>query len=538
MKRILPTAWTEREAWPNLAGGVASVVVALALYTRYSIYGKLSRDEGIYTYSGQQMAHGLAPYASIVDPKAPGASMLAGLAAAVARLIGRNDVLMIRLVFFACSVLTVLAIYLLVTRLWNSVLGGLAAAVVFASFEGFAQDALAGPDAKTPGILFAVISLWLGVRRQWFWAAFAGSLALLVWQPFVIYALIPVIGAVVWSSAGRRWRALGLSVAGAATPVLLTVIYFAAEGALGKFYEAAVLFPAEGVQRAPETLGHRIQVITGVVRSSYHFSGALFWIGLVLLVAVAVVSIIGARSGWRAAVRDPLILLVMVTLLAQAAYSLYDFQGYPDVYPLLPYAAIGFGAAVALAARRLKNPQARRGAAGAVLAAATALTAVSWVWFSDSPENNHAMRSQRAAACAIKRIVLPGTSLYSLGDPNPFVLTGERSPDRYIYLGSGVDTWKVKHTKGGFAGWTAEIQAHHPSVVVVGIWRGPYRKPMDEWLTASGYLHGFVGWYGVYVTPQARLLMPRAGVRMTKASTLWPHTASGRRLTRTNCGKY
>jgi 4-amino-4-deoxy-L-arabinose transferase-like glycosyltransferase len=537
MKNFWPPALREREAWPNLAGGFASVAVAVALYTRYSIYSKLTRDEGIYTYGGQQMAHGVAPYASIVDAKTPGASMVAGLGAAVARVIGRNDVLVIRLVFFACAVLTVLAVYVLAARLWSSVLGGLAAAVVFASFQGFAQDALTGPDAKTPGVLFAVVSMWLAVRRQWFWAAFAGSLAFLFWQPLVIYAVIPVVGAVVLSS-GQRWRALALSVAGAAAPLLATVIYFAAEGALGKFYESAFLFPAEGLQRAPETLGHRLQVITGVVRNSYHFSGALFWIGLVLLVAAAVVAVVGGRSDWRAALRDPLILVVVVTLVVEAAYALYDFQGYPDVYPFLPYAAMGFGAAVALAARWLKNPPARRGAAVAVLATAIALTVVSWSWFTNSPANNDALRRQRAAACAIKRIVLPGTSLYSMGDPNPFVLTGERSPDRYIYLGAGVDTWKVNHTKGGFDGWTAQIQAHHPSVVVVGIWRGDYRKPMDDWLTASGYQHGFLGWYGLYVSPQARRLMPSEGVRLTKAATLWPHTAAGTRLTRTNCGRY
>src|SRR3978361_1727049 len=111
-------------------GGLVSVAVAVALFTRFDIDGALSRDEGIYAYGGQQLAHGVPPYASIFDPKAPLATMIAGVAAWLARLLGRSDVAAIRGAFFLCAVLTVLAVYLLAVRLFGSVLGGLTAAVV------------------------------------------------------------------------------------------------------------------------------------------------------------------------------------------------------------------------------------------------------------------------------------------------------------------------------------------------------------------------------------------------------------------------
>ena len=73
----------------TVLGAVVAVAAAVALFTRFSTNIKMSRDEGINAYSGQQLAHGLAPYASIFDPKAPLASIIAGLGALAARIAGR-----------------------------------------------------------------------------------------------------------------------------------------------------------------------------------------------------------------------------------------------------------------------------------------------------------------------------------------------------------------------------------------------------------------------------------------------------------------
>ena len=100
-----------------------SVLVAIGLYSRAGIDAYLYRDDAIYAYGGQQLTHGVAPYVSIFDPKGPLPTMLCALGAWAGQVLGHNDVLMMRLVYFACAVLTVLAVYLLVRALWNSVLG-------------------------------------------------------------------------------------------------------------------------------------------------------------------------------------------------------------------------------------------------------------------------------------------------------------------------------------------------------------------------------------------------------------------------------
>ncbi|PZS34040.1 MAG: hypothetical protein DLM61_04270, partial [Pseudonocardiales bacterium] len=48
------------------------------------------------------------------------------------------------------------------------------------------------------------------------------------------------------------------------------------------------------------------------------------------------------------ALREPLVSVVLISLVLDAAYSVSDFQGAPDLYPLLPYPALGFGGAAAL----------------------------------------------------------------------------------------------------------------------------------------------------------------------------------------------
>ena len=202
------SAWLGRTRGWDIGAAAASVAVALLLFTRFTLGDVLQRDESIYAYAGQQMARGVPMYSSIFDPKTPLAGMIAGLAAGIARLLSINDLTFIRLTFFVLAVVTVLAMYLLGRVLWDSPLAGLVTATVFAAFRGFALDALTGPNAKTPGILAAVVAMVLMVRRQWFWAAFAGSVAFLVWQPLLIYAAVAVVSAGIAVAVSPRTRRL------------------------------------------------------------------------------------------------------------------------------------------------------------------------------------------------------------------------------------------------------------------------------------------------------------------------------------------
>ena len=521
--------WLRREG-AFLAGAAGSVAVAVALFTRFSIEGTLSRDEAVYAYGGQRLAHGVPPYVSIFDTKTPLATFVAGAAARAANVLHVNDLYAIRLTFFACAVLAVLAAYLLAARLWHSVAAGLACAAVLASFGGFAADALAGPDAKTPGVFLALLSMWLLVRRDWFWGAAAGALATWVWQPLGIYPLVAVAAAALVPEAGRRLRAVLAAVAGVALPTILLGGYFLITGSLGALLEAAVRFPLAGIHRVPMTWTERVAHIARVVHGSLHGGAVLFWAGLALLVIGVVVQRVRRGGGVRATLADPLVSVVLVTMVFEIGFATTDFQGYPDLYPLLPYAALGWGAAVGMLQRAVRSTAATGVVAGATVLAVLALTAYSWPALTHHPRNDRGLVPELRAACGVHRLLGPHGMLWALGNPAPLVLLRRANPDRFIYLDSGVDVWKIRHTPGGAAAWEQQIVRANPRVIVMNSWVSPRRIDMAQALRQDGYVSRFVGEWQVFLRPWLEQAAASQGVLLTPQKTRVATRPDGRPL--------
>jgi hypothetical protein len=529
-----------RDKWPALAGALGSLLVAGLLFARWGIHGRLSRDEAIYTYGGQQLAHGVAPYASIFDPKTPLATFVAGLAAGVARLFGRNDIYAIRLMYYLVSLATVGAVFLVARRLWRSVPAAVVAAVVFACFTQFAADALSGPDAKTPGVLAVVLSLWLALRRQWLLAAAAGSVGFLCWQPFLGFCGAIVVTAFFCSARDERWMAAARGVIGTVVPFAVVCIYFAAVGALGKFIDAAFVFPFAGVHRAPMTVGSRIHLIGSVIWKGYGVSGVLLAIGCVTLLTITVVHIVRASEGWRRGWRDPLLTLVILSLVLQIGYALSDFQGAPDVFPFLPFGALGLGglaACVMTIAGRASFPRASLAAAAVSVVAVLVLGLMSWVWFGQGAKSDPgALRAELANTCALERIVATGGKVEALGDPTPLVLMHQRSFDRFIYLGSGVDHWKISKTPHGFHAWTAQIRQAAPTAVVIRAWDSVTTKVrMVAWLHSQGYRGHRIGNWLTYLTPEGVAAAKSRGVVLTPTALPYATGPGGRELPPAPC---
>lgn len=506
------------DRWPRgriVTWAVGAIVLVLAglLYSRFSIDDTLRRDEAIYTYGGQQLIHGVAPYVSIFDPKAPLATIIAGAGAAWAHAFGGNDVHVIRVVFFAFSCLTVLAVYMLGIALWRSAVTAAVAAIVFASFRGFALDAIGGPDAKTPGIFLGVLAMALLARRRWFWGAFAGAIAALVWQPLVVYPAIAVLGALLFAEPGRRVRTAAVAVLGAAIPVVALVVYFVIAGALPQFIEAAIRFPVTGIQRGHETVGQRLDFIATVVRDYYGRTRLLFWGGTIALPLAVLLRLVRGRASVRGAIADPFVSVVVATWIPMVAFSARDFQGYPDLYPLLPYAALGVGEVLYVVRSLLPGRGARRGVAALAFVAAAVLVGITWSWYSTAAPRDSEFVRQRAEGRQLDRLLGAHGRIYALGDPTPLVVTQRRNPSRYIYLGSGVAKWKIDRTPGGFAGWTRQIKAIDPAVITLAGWNktGRWAIAMTAWLRAH-YSTRYVGRQLVFVPARTLARAPRVGV--------------------------
>ena len=514
---------------------MAALAIASVVYSQFNLYGSLGRDSAIYVYGGQQVTHGVPPYASIMDPKGPISDILCGFGAAVARLIGRDDVLVIRVEFAALCILSVLGIYLLVLEVWHSVVAGVVAAAVFTWFEKYAADALHGPDGHTPGIVFLVFAMWLTMRKRWYWAGFAASLAFLSWQPLFAYPVIVMLCSAAWSP-GHRLRAVCRNIAGALSPLAILFVYYIAEGYPGSLFEGTFLFPLTGTYRPPVSFSERLRWIFTNIPAAYGTSSIFLWVGLLVIVGVAVWTMIAPRSGWRAAVLSPMVLLFGLTLLAQVGYLLYDYIGWTHAFPLLPYGAVGVGAAAAYLLHRLSRvPMGRRIASATLLAVVTALTVVYAVAYYE-PSNDTALLGEKASACAIQRSLAPRTTLWVIDQPVPLVLLHRRNPDSYPYVGSGLANWKVEHTPGGFDAWTTQIKAR-ASVVVMDGWREviPVHAQMKMFLRTNGYHFGYIGPWKVWVTNAARTDDGRRSIALSHTRHEWPVTPSGRSIDRTLC---
>jgi hypothetical protein len=464
----------------RLWGGAAlALAVAIALLTRFSLDDTLQRDEAIYVYGGQQLAHGVPFYVSIFDPKTPLAAFIAAGGALFAHATGGYDVYTIRIVFFAFACAAIVGLYVVAATLFESVLAGLAAAVTMASFEGFARDALGGPDAKTPGIAFAMFAMALLLKKRWFAGGLLAALAFLTWQPLGIYMLIALAAPLVQ----KHWRGAAQALAGLALPIAAIAVYYIAKHATGDLLDATVRFPLEGVQRRPETLTQRLEHITDVISLFYGHTRGLFYAGLGLLLVLLAYQ----RRGR---------LIVGATALGLIAFSATDFQGYPDAYPLLPYAALGIGGAVAFLAR---GPL-RRPISALALAGTAALAVLSFSWYGRTPPLGPGLPAQRADARALAQTLGRHGRLYALGNPAPLVLTNRRNPNRYIYLASGVAGWVVDHTRDGMHGWQDQIEDAHPKAIVVNGWTGERTPAMYAWLKHR-YGHERLGRWLVFVPP-------------------------------------
>ncbi len=387
----------------RVVGGVAALVLAAVVYLQFSFYLGFGRDQSIYVYGGQRVTHGVPPYASIMDPKGPVSGILCGFGVAIARLLGRDDVLVVRVEFFLLAAASALGVYLLVLQLWDSVVAALVAVAVFASFRSYDYFAAAGPDGHTPGTVFLVFALWLTVRRRWYWSAVAASLAFCTWQPLFWVPVLVTVCAVVWSP-GQRTPALVRSVAGSLTPIVVLFVYYWASGYPGKLVEGLFVFPLVGVNRQSIGLFDQLSYIASNTWSNYPLSAILLLVGAVAVVAAGVRSVLANRPRWREAFLDPVVLLLAVGVLVQLPYLVYDYIGPSHWYPMLPFAAVGVGLLAKELIGRASDPAGRRRLNAALLSAAVVLTAVSAVaYYSPRPTTPRCARSRPTPARCRRR---------------------------------------------------------------------------------------------------------------------------------------
>jgi hypothetical protein len=431
--------------------------------------GRLTTDLGVYAYGGQQVAEGVAPYVAIVNRVGPLAHVLPGGAAVVARGVGVEDVLAMRVFFMLIAVACVGLAYLLGRDVFRSRLAGLASAAALLSFHGFIELATYGPREKTPMVLFILASLLAVVHQRWLTTGVLVSLATLTWQPTFFPLIVAVLVAVVVGvSRGARWRALARVTIGGLVPAVVTVGSYAAIDRLQMFLDCFVIINARYTYGTQSRLLDETAAAWKLMNWGF---GASLW---VIFVGIAALLVSAVAIAVRRPDREPPTAALVgyaVAAVIGIGWIFLAFDSWPDAFMVLPFAAVGIGALVKAVVDRAPGRVALVG----TLALSAACTATA-VGYSVGRYNDRLVDQRRATATLMQ--VLPDARIFSVRAPQALVLTRQRQGSRYQLFGMGMFDYIDDTYPGGIRGYGRWVERHAPTVVALAKDLPPWLAPM------------------------------------------------------------
>ena len=429
--------------------------VALVTYALHGFNGMLTRDLSVYSYAGQQVADGVPPYVGILNRAGPLAHVIPGIGVVIARLGDFDDVLTMRRLFWVIAAVCVCAVYLLARDLFTSRLAGVASAATFLTFSGFIHYATSGPREKTPMTLFIVCALWAATKRRWFTAGLFVSLATLCLQIAFPASFAAVVAAALVLEPRGRLRALGRVALGGAVPVAVLGVWFALAGSLRQSIDAFYVINAR--YTTPNPVLDELESVWLDARTAYGLSLWLLFGGLVALIALAVAGLL--RGPGRT---DVLLGAFSVGVVVGLLWNLKDYDAWPDLFPMLPFAAVGIGGLFALMAKKV-SPR-----AAVAVTVAWSMAAVGVAAHYAITERNSKLDEQRASVAAVLGELPSSATIISVEAPQPLVLTGRKNPTRHQMFRAGLQDYVEDIWPGGVDGYRRSIVARHPTLVAMG----------------------------------------------------------------------
>ena len=447
--------WARWRTWDPWV--LVCALAALLVYLLRGFDDGLTRDMAVYAYGGQQVAEGVPPYAAILNRAGPLAHLVPGFGAWVARQVGVDDLLGMRVLLMLVAVAAVAAIYLAGRDLFRSRAAGLASAAALLCFEGFIRAAVQGPREKTTMVLFLSLALLAMVRQRWATAGAMIALGTLTWQPVAFPAIAGVSVAALLGAQEGRVAALVRIAVGGLIPTVITVVAYAAVGRLQLFVDCFYLINARYTNQA--SLVDRPLRLWNNIGWGYGWSVWVMYVGALTVVVAAAVSL--ARPS-RYEPRSASLVGLGVTAVVCLLWSLVAFNTWADAFFLLPAAALGIGA-LAWLLRHWLPPRPL-----VAVTVAWALVATGFSAAYASTDGNHRLPLQRAEAELVMGLLPPGSELLCIGSPEPLVLLHRRNPVRLQLFGNGLvdyvdDTWP-----SGLRGYARWIERRAPAALVVG----------------------------------------------------------------------
>jgi len=307
-------------------------------------------DNQIYFYMAERVASGVPPYVSFVDHKHALSSLLSGGAIYLGRLAGVGDVLSARLLSMGMASATVSLVWLLGFLLSRSEVASCLAALVSLTFVDFFMQATMGVRPKTFMTFFMMLAVVLFGHRRRVAAGAAACASFLCWQPALL--VLGAFGPAVLLERDR-WRQAGRVALGALLVLAAYEAYFAWHGALGLQLYLSYVLPSGLASYGKPSLEKSIAYFTSMGLPRKDWERLLPW-SFVASQAVAWVWLLARpRQAWRF-LRDHTAWVAALTC-AQATllFTFLTHQGYPDMFFVQPWIAIGAGLLFAYGAAAL-----------------------------------------------------------------------------------------------------------------------------------------------------------------------------------------
>jgi len=494
MTESKPTSsWLERaRATDTRKLALLALLLGVAITMMYRPFSQPEvGDAAIYDYIAQSILRGQVPYRDVVDIKGPLAPQLSALAIVAGKAVGLRDIIAVRLFHVLLVGLLSSVTFLVAEAYFRSRAAGLIAFLIPLMFPSFIELKVAGTQPKLPMMLFGMLSLLLIAKDRPFWAGFCSMLSCLCWQPGLMFAGVAFLIFSRYLTSWRDLRALKV-LAGATTPLIVTIAYFFLLGALGDMwawtitYNYSVFGPA-----ASKSLGEATDHLWKIMHRKFQSDIFLLCgsgLGLLIFLAERLRTKVRDRGTLRAPdlFRDAIAIPPLIYL----GFCFINIQAGPDLIPLVPFVGIFAGwlfvqaGRVAAQSRFAKDRAAWPGFEVTVPGVAMVVILLLGLYRSAAYKlEGWTLRDQDKAMEAVSLLLGPEDKIYVHGTVEILTLLGRPNLNPYVFLDWGADDFAAARRGTSFSALIEEMDAQTPKLVSVSRLRKVYhRAELEKWV--------------------------------------------------------
>lgn len=221
---------------------VALALTALVVVSAYGIAEfPILKDMGFFSYIGQEIARGYTPYSTVYELKPP--LLFFSYALAMNAFDFLPQYMSIRVFMLVIIAVSVVLFYRVLLEATKERFVSALSALVYLSFNFALELALLG-DSKAMAMMFSFLATLLAFRKRHALSGVCAAVALLFWQPFGVFLLVPltllVLEGDLWPPKFGRFAAVAI---GFAIPLAVLVLYFMYIGSLTDLANFSLLYP-------------------------------------------------------------------------------------------------------------------------------------------------------------------------------------------------------------------------------------------------------------------------------------------------------